>query len=187
MAAPPHGYWQHQFLHAAGLPVTSFTVYFLTEWAHYEKPSPCAHNPIQLSQREPGSTRCQKLPSGKVSRNYTDTANAANAFADQLNLTDYPDLRKALASGSPFRYDRPDGVALNLQEWGSVRFQAWFVAEEGLGTGAPAAATAPRSKNVGGAWSHLMKVLARDGHRTIVELNRATASLNRLERRLRRA
>lgn len=185
--AQAHDYWEHQFLKTAGLPITKYTVYFLTLWAQYERGQGCDHNPIQLSQPEPGSTRCRKLPSGNYSRNYTDTQSAANAFADQLNLTDYPGLREALASGSPGDYQPQSHVTLDLQKWGSLGFLKQWEAIGNLPSTASATAPRPSSKNVGGAWTHLMRTLARDGHRTIVELQKATARLNRIERRLRRA
>jgi hypothetical protein len=185
--AQAHDYWEHLFLKTAGLPVTRFTVWFLSAWAGNERGHGCDHNPIQLSQPEPGSTRCRKLPNGRYSRNYTDTQSAANAFADQLTLTDYPHLRKALASGNPWTYQPASGVSLGLQEWGSLAFQAVFEMDESLTSGGGSPSSKPGSKNVGGAWTHLMKTLARDGHRTIVELRKTTATLNRIERRLRRA
>jgi hypothetical protein len=184
---PPHPYWEHLFLKTAGLPVTPANIGFLDEWIDNRGAFNCNYNLIQLSRREPGSTRCTRLPNGKWARNYTDTQSAANAFADQLNLTDYPSLREALASGHPFAPHNVAGVSLDLQKWGAVGFQAYYLQREGKaapsGDGGPPA----QSRNVSGAWSHLMRTLARDGHATIVELQRATASLSRIERRLRRA
>jgi hypothetical protein len=185
--AQAHDYWEHLFLKTAGLPITRLTVGFLSLWAGDERGHGCNHNPIQLSQPEPGSTRCRKLPNGRYSRNYTDTQSAANAFADQLTLTDYPHLRRALASGNPWTYQPASGVSLGLQEWGSLAFQRDFGMLENLTSGGGAPSSAPASKNVGGAWTRLMRTLAQDGHETIKELRKATAQLNRIERRLRRA
>jgi len=182
-----HSYWQHQYLHTAGLPVTSGTVDFLNLWHNYGNAAGCAYNMVDLSHGEPGSTRCQRLPGGRYARNYTDTQSAANAFADQLTLSDYPDLRQALASGTPATYGDQAGISLNLQKWGSVRFQQWYESSHQMQGGGTSSSPPPTSKNVGGAWHRLMKTLALDGHETIMELRRATAALNRIERRLRRA
>lgn len=182
-----HAYWQHIFLKTAGLPVTVYNVNFLTRWAAAGGANGCDHNMLQLSHREPGSTRCKRLANGKFSRNYTDTQSAANAFADQLTISAYPTLRKGLAAGDPFSRANPSGVALDLQKWGAVQWQKVYAQKVGLPDASNPGKPVPKSKNVGGAWTHLSKVLARDGHKTIVELRRATAALNRIDRRLRRA
>jgi hypothetical protein len=177
----------HHFLHVAGLPVTNGTVLFMADWRADDNAPNCDYNPIDLSQPEPGSTRCSLLPNGKRARNYTDTASAAQAFADQLTLTDYPHLRRAIASGSPYSYNDVPGVALDLQKWGSTIFQGIYIKQEGATPVSSGGGRAPHSKAAGQAWGHLMRTLAVDGHRTIVELQKATASLSRIERRLRRA
>lgn len=185
--AQPHAYWQHQFLHTAGLPTSDENIQFLDDWKLDRNSGVCDHNFLDLSKREPGSTPCTRLPNGRRARNYVSTASAANAFADQLNLSDYPALRRALATGKPYSYKDKNAVALNLQKWGSTEFQSYYLKQEGIAQGGGGSKRVPRSKNVGGAWSNLMRVLARDGHRTIVELRKATADLSRIERRLRRA
>jgi hypothetical protein len=180
-------YWMHHFLHVAGLPVTDGTVLFMADWRADDNAPNCDYNPIDLSQGEPGSTRCTLLPNGKRARNYTDPASAAQAFADQLNLSDYPHLRKAIASGDPYGYNDVPGVALDLQKWGSTVFQTIYVKQTGATPTGSGGQPVRHSKQVGQAWAHLMRTLAVDGHRTIVELQKATASLSRIERRLRRA
>jgi hypothetical protein len=187
VAQQPHAYWQHQFLHTAGLPAGTRNVIFLTDWDRSVPGNACDYNVLQLSHREPGATRCRRLPNGDYQRSYTDTQSAADAFAAQINSGNYPDLRKALVSGNPYGYDDTAGVAADLQEWGAHYFREFYVQFEGGKGPFAGPAGGPTSRNVGAAWSHLMKTFAVDGHRTIVELHKVTGELNRIERRLRRA
>lgn len=187
MAASTWPYWQHQLLYTAGLPSSDFNVSFLTRW-NVKEPDSCSRNPVQISHRVGGSTRCKQLPNGRYARNYASRDDAANAFAAQLNLTDYPNLREALASGDPGGYDHQDGLLLDLQKWGSVNYQRDWAETGNLGTvpGGNSPKPTVTTKNVSGAWTNLMRTLARDGHQTIVELGKSTAIMHTIERRLRR-
>jgi hypothetical protein len=187
VAKQPNAYWQHLFLHTAVLPTSNANIKFLRDWGVFRNTAP-DYNPLDLSHREPGSTRYVKLSNGKYARNYTDTASAAHAFAAQVNEQAYLFLREALQTGNPFTFANHSAVVHALTLWGSRNFAVDYADVSGAPEpGAGGGAKTQKSKNVGGAWSHLMKTLAVDGHRTIVELNKATASLNRIERRLRRA
>ena len=120
--------WEDDLLGAAGLPTNAANRRFLDEW-HSHANSNCPDNPVDISRREPGSTRCAALPSGREAQAYTSHASAANGFADELNLTDYPNLREALASGNPYGPAHRNGVGLDLQKWGSIRWQAAYLKE----------------------------------------------------------
>lgn len=185
---PPHAHWQLQYLHAAGFPAPNGSVGFLTFWNKHANTS-CDYNAVDLTHREPGSTRCKLLGGSRYARNYTDTASSAAAFAAQLTKKNYPTMYGAFKAGDPWDYESDATFLLEMVQWGSTRFQQWMLAQASGapdGSGAGQKAPAAKTKNVSGAWSHLMKVLARDGHATIVELNRSAASMRRIERRLRR-
>jgi hypothetical protein len=186
VAKLPHPGWEHLFLFTGGLPTSDGNINFLGVWS-LNTTANANYNPNDLSHHEPGSTNGFKLPNGKHAQNYTDTASAAEAFKAQIDSGDYPDLHKALEGGDPWTYDNPSGVALNLQRWGSPNFQTYYVQNQGVKAVGAGSGNVPGSKNVGAAWTHLMRTLATDGHRTIIELQKATAALSRIERRLRRA
>lgn len=181
--------WQHLFLHAAGLPVSPANVNFLRLWSLYEHPT-CDRNPIELSHRAAGSSRCKRLPNGKYARNYADRQDAAQAFAGELTKAAFPDLHAALMLGDPQTYHDQAGIVADLGKWGSVLWQrqyAQFEAVTAAGTGTTGTASAGHTKDVSRAWHTLMRTLAVDGHKTITELRKSTAALTRIERRLRRA
>lgn len=195
LAAPTWTHWQHQLLHAAGLPITNHNAAFLGYWSQYRQ-SNCSRNPIDISHRVPGSSRCSPLPGGRHARNYASRDDTAAAFYGQLTATreDFPHvpfavLHEALLTGSPGSWPSLDELEAQLVLWGSPRFAKWVRdAAAEIGThGGKGPFKLAYSRNVGAAWSALQRALAVDGHSTIVELNRSTANLRRIERRLRRA
>ena len=189
MAGSVSPLWQRVYLKTAGLPQWSENVQFLTEWGRNAN-SGCDYNALDLSKVEKGSRRCSLLPNGRHARSYPDTQTAANAFADQLNLTDYPHLREALAGGHPYAASVVAGVGLDLEKWGSTRWQAAYLKQttgSGQGAGDTGSGRVPSSQNVSGAWTRLQRTFAVEGNKTIVELRKSAANLRRIERRLRRA
>ncbi len=189
MAAPSWQYWQQQFLHAAGLSFSTENLVFMNVW-NFNASTHCARNPVDVSHPMPGSTNCQRIGQNHRAQNFASRQDAANAFASQLNLTDYPAIREALASGKPYEVAAPNQVALELEAWGSPRFQAVYVQTttgQVIGGSGGGGTATPRTKNVSAAWGRLMRTFAHDGHQTITELDRSTANLRRIERRLRKA
>ncbi len=186
MAASTWPHWMLQLLSAAGLPTTTENVNWLRNWQEWEHTT-CSRNPLNTYWPAPGSSRCHRLPNGKSARNYATRSSAADAFAQQLNLTDFPELRKALATGNPDGDPNVDALLLDLQKWGALNWQRHISEAQGVtipdtGGGNPQGAVA----NVSGAWTNLHRVLSREGHATIVQLQRSTVALRRNERRLRR-
>ena len=127
--------FQSQLLTAAGLPFTRKNTLFLTEWAANANSSNCASNPVDISHREGGSVNCNTLPGGKQAQRFTSHASAARGFAAQLTRADYPNLRAALAADEAYSPARANGVALDLQKWGSTRWQQRYIEETGAGGG----------------------------------------------------
>lgn len=186
MAAPTWPHWELQLLQAAGLPTTDGNKNWLANWNGYEHVS-CARNPLNMSTAANGSTDCKKILSGRVAQAYATRGSAAFAFAEQLNLTDYPELRKAFLSGDPNSDPNSDGILLDLQKWGSVGWRKQYASLEGVDIGQTGGVGVTKaSADVSGAWTRLHRVLSHEGHQTIVELQRAAASMRTIERRLRR-
>lgn len=187
MAAPTWPHWEIQLLSTAGLSTDPGSVDFLRSWNQYDQPK-CPRNPLNISQHAPGSADCKNLHVNKWAQAYTSRDEAANAFAEQLNLTDYPDLREALGSGKPLGYSNLAGLLIDLQKWGSVRWRQQVALIEGVNVGTTTpTSVAKAGSNVSGAWTHLHRVLNNDGYKTIVALRGAAASMRTIERRLRRA
>jgi len=193
VAASTWPHWELQLLHAAGLPTTgnrpsaSFygTINWLADWNLYEKPS-CDRNPLNTSRRAAGSTACKKLPGGKTARNYASRDSSAQAFAEQLNLTDYPHIREALGTGDPNGYPDRLGLAGDLAKWGAIQYANVINAAAMPQTSPPSSGADKQQSNVSGAWTYLHRVLANEGTATIRELEASAAALRRIERRLER-
>ena len=177
--------WQTTYLQSAGLPANKNTAAFLTDWGD-EANSGCEFNAIDISHAVTGSSNCSLLPNGKHAQTYKSTSSAANAFAYQLTLSAYPNLRKALASGDPYAYGNVSGVSLDLQKWGSTKFQQTYLKQEGVGGGSGGSGggstSGPSTTSVQKAWTRFMRGLAHNMTSAVTELDKATARLNRLAR-----
>lgn len=173
--------WERDLLKAAGLPVNSNTLIFMSDW-WTNKNSYCPRNPVDISTRGGWSSGCYRLPSGKTAQAFTSRTAAANAFADELNLTDYRYLREALASGNPYAFANPNGVALDLEKWGSTRFQAYYAQKAGASATSGGGGSSGSVPHVSQAWMRWMKILAHEMSADIKAVNKATAQLNRVAR-----
>lgn len=127
--------WQSQLLGAAGLPTGSNNHTFLTEWSTNANRYACANNPVDISHSVAGSSNCGQLPSSKIAQRFGSHGAAARAFTAQINSGDYTHLHAALKADDPYAASRANGVALDLERWGSTKWQAVYVQRTGAGGG----------------------------------------------------
>lgn len=123
MAAPA---WVIAFLNRANIINTPPNQLFLEQWAAHS-PGTCTNNHIDLSQAVTGSTRCGNTvgPFGR-SQNYPTVAEAAHAFAIQMQAAWVKPLRDAMNSGNPFQIGDKSKVVAVLDRWGSTTFATWY-------------------------------------------------------------
>lgn len=124
--------WAQDVLTALGDPVTNASVQFLQTWHNFEGGG-ASFNPLNTTQTEPGST----VYNNNGVRNYTSAAQGAKATVTTLTNGRYPALLAALKTGDPYTYIDPNGVATNLQTWGSKTFVPVYLTAAGSfqGTG----------------------------------------------------
>lgn len=149
--------WQRQLLGAAGLPTGSENVRFMTDWANHANRPGCARNPVDISHHATGSTNCGSLPSSKTAQAFTSHARAAGAFAAQFTPSDYSHLHAALASSSPYDTSHTAGVALDLEKWGSTKFQQAYISETGTGSGVGGGGGDNYAPHAMKAWGEIQK------------------------------
>lgn len=132
--------WAQELLGAAGLSTGTDSLAFMDEWAQNANAN-CKNNPVDISQRHGGSTKCKVLPSGKAAQRFSSHKEAAAAFAAQLTEKNYPHLYAGLHSGEPFATSVTDGIASDLRRWGSDKWRKAYLTQQGAitgGTGATA-------------------------------------------------
>jgi hypothetical protein len=170
--------WVKDFIGGLGIPDTAADFDFLAQWSASDAGG-CNNNPVLASHKEAGSTNCQRLNSLNTAQAYDSHADAIAATKAQLNSGAYPNLHDALHSGDPYGYPNPNGVALDLQKWGTTGASQWYADKTGAGQGVGGT---PSTGHVTQAWSRWMHALAHkgpDSHRRIVK---ATARARRIAR-----
>lgn len=181
--------WQTQLLNAANLPTGGDNVRFMSDWASHANRPNCARNPVDISHRATGSTNCGSLPSSKTAQAFTTHARAAGAFAAQLTPADYSHLHAALVSTAPYESTHTAGVALDLEKWGSTRFQQAYIAETGTGSGVGGGggdSTAPHATKAWGDLQRQVNSTMPTTLRRVGALQAATSTVLRGRRRVRR-
>jgi hypothetical protein len=128
--------WDRDILTALRAPINTATLLFLDTWHSYEQSS-CTNNPLNTTQVEPTSTRCN---SAGV-QSYPSSAVGTTATVATLENGRYADILAALRSGSPFTYGNKGAVATQLQTWGTFNFANWYL-QQGI-AGQPGTTPAP--------------------------------------------
>lgn len=129
--------WQNEFLLAARIIETPPNRNFLTDWAAHASSPQCARNPIDLWRKVGNSTDCDH-PAGfpHWTQAYKTHANAATAFAYEVNLPQYAAILDTLGTGNPYQDTGYKNVHAALLQWPSVNFAAWYLAKmSGTGSG----------------------------------------------------
>ena len=104
-------------LAAIKAPNTAANRRFLDEWQSYEGGT-AKFNPLNTTQKVKGSTRYN---SAGV-QNYPTAAAGTTATRITLENGRYPDILKALRSGSPFTYQPLSAVEAQIETWGTFAF-----------------------------------------------------------------
>lgn len=126
--------FQQELLSAAGLPTAEITQEFLYDWSQHTASS-CRNNPLDISRAMSGATNCQKLTSARTAKNYTSHAQAATAFAHQINSGSFPALHAALGFADPYQAPSPAAVVSDLRKWGSPGFASYYASHSQAGSG----------------------------------------------------
>lgn len=180
--------WETQLLAAAGLPTSAANRQFLDDWAAHANRPNCARNPVDISHKAAGSSNCGSLPSGRTAQRFASHASAAGAFAAQLTATAYSHLHRVLAASNPYDSSMAAGVALDLQKWGSTKFQQAYIAETGIGSGVGGTGGASSAPHATKAWGDLQTQVNRtlpSSLRRVGGLQAATSTALRRHRRVR--
>lgn len=122
--------WQNEFLLAARIIDTPPNRDFLTEWASHASSPQCRNNPIDLHAKVDGSTNCDR-PAGFTAwtQAYPSHADAASAFAQQVNAGQFAAILDTLGTGNPWQDSGFQAVHDALLQWPSVNFAAWYLAK----------------------------------------------------------
>lgn len=174
--------FQAEFLTAANLPTDEAVQSFLYDW-HSHASSNCANNPIDVSRSASGATNCHKLTSTRTAKAYTSHAQAASAFARQINSGAFPHLLAALKAPSPYNVADPAAVASDLVKWGSKAFATYYgstatTTGSGGGGGGGITGQTPRGHH---GFADMQKALA---HTMPTKLRRAHIIRQRVLRKL---
>lgn len=116
--------WQAAVLKDIPAPASAANVRFLTEWHGFEL-SGAQFNPLNTTQREPGSTSFNSVGV----QNYRTHAQGALATATTLKNGFYPNIVTALKQGDPYAYVDAPAVGQEITRWGTPRFAAKYLAE----------------------------------------------------------
>lgn len=130
-------------LKAGGWPASPANQKFLNGWQAYEQ-SVCRNNPLNTTLVYSGSVTCNFAGV----QSYSTQAIGAAATVRTLKNGNYPALVAALATGDPYSYTDPNGVAANVTKWGTPNFAAAYLLAAGsvAGSGGSAPATLGQSE-----------------------------------------
>ena len=178
--------WVADVIAALGIPDTSDTKSFLTQWEGAESNS-CTRNPLVTSFANKGSTPCKKLNNTYTARNYTSPYRSTEATAKQMGMgpsgivtgSNFPHLYAALASGHPLAYKDMTYVVAELDRWGATAFATQVALETGKG---PPGQIPPTPGNVSISWSRLVHALAHQGPQGVHRINHTISRARRIAR-----
>lgn len=120
--------WQNQFLNAAGIIETPPNRDLLTSWAKNAHSS-CGNNPIDLSHKLTGATKCANNTGiNPTTWKYTSHTQAANAFKAEIHASWAAALLKAMNTGNPYQVSYYNDVGSVFVSWGSDKMLNVYLA-----------------------------------------------------------
>lgn len=175
--------WQADLLNAASIHNTTGNRVFLSQW-NANANSNCGNNPVDISRAVSGSSDCHTLPGGRVAQKYGSHSSAANAFSDQLNLSNnpgFPHLARAFQSGNPLSDTAKVQTFLDdLTRWGSAEFVSYLEYQLSISGSSGGSIRAPHALSGWHAIQHSVNVNMREALRSSERQRiRALQSLSR--------
>lgn len=126
--------WQIQLLDAANISGNEATASFLTDWNAHAN-SDCANNPVDISRAATGAANCRRLTRSRTAKKYTSHAQAATAFARELESGNFPHLLGAIRNADPYQNPNPSQVAADFRTWGSSKMASYYLDHASSGSG----------------------------------------------------
>jgi hypothetical protein len=114
--------WAAAVLADIPAPATAQNVKFLTDWHGFEL-SGAQYNPLNTTQREPGSTSFNSVGV----QNYPTPKVGATATAHTLTNGFYGNIVAALKEGNPYVYPDRAAVGQEITTWGTPSFAAAYL------------------------------------------------------------
>jgi hypothetical protein len=168
--------WIIQFLNRANILNTPPNQTFMSEWASHS-PGSCHFNPIILSTKVAGSSRCGDTVAGfGRTQNYGTHAEAAHAFSIQMHTAWVKPLLDALNSGNPFQIGDRSKVIAVLKRWGDEGFASWYANANTDGTGGGGGGGGSKSAAAHSGWKHLRRIVNQHMPKALRTSERNTAA-----------